>query len=142
MAEMSRIFKLFLWPKLTQISACFIRIFDSFFRLLVASVMKGMAEKGVGLDLRPLEAGGMQRVLLVLRRELLTAFKRSSFPHLFNKFVGNSEKSQIVMINANLTVLNVKFCAFMQHFYLSTEPCCWWQFVTSESCNCQISFHL
>ena len=73
--------------------------------------MKGMAEKGVGLDLRPLEAGGRQRVLLVLRRELLTAFKRSSFPHLFNKFVGKSEKIQFVMINANLTVLNVKFCA-------------------------------
>ena len=50
MAEMSRIFTLFLGQQLTQISACFIRIFDSFFRLLVASVMKGMAEKGVGLD--------------------------------------------------------------------------------------------
>ena len=48
---MSRIFHTFLeTKKLTQISACFIRIFDSFFRLLVASVMKGMAEKGVGLD--------------------------------------------------------------------------------------------
>ena len=48
---MSRIFHTFSWDqKLTQISACFIRIFDSFFRLLVASVMKGMAEKGVGLD--------------------------------------------------------------------------------------------
>ena len=73
--------------------------------------MKGMAEKGVGLDLRPLEAGGMQRVLLVLRRELLTAFKRSSFPHLFNKFVRNLQKRQIALKNANLIVLNVKFCA-------------------------------
>ena len=53
----------------------------------------------------------MQRVLLVLRRELLTAFKRSSFPHLFNKYVGNSEKRQIIMINAIFTVLNVEFCA-------------------------------
>ena len=73
--------------------------------------MKGMAEKGVGLDLRPLEAGGMQRVLLVLRRELLTAFKRSSFPYLFKKFVGKPEKRQFVMINAKLTALNVEFCA-------------------------------
>ena len=100
---MSRIFTLFLGPKLTQISACFIRIFDSFFRLLVASVMKGMAEKGVGLDLRPLEAGGMQRVLLVLRRELLTAFKRSSFPHLFDNFVPYIQKSQKVLLTANFT---------------------------------------